>query len=71
MFFSNENRARIKEENPDATFGGLGKLLGEEWRGLTSAEKKPYDKMNAEDKKRYTKELAAYKLADVSVTRIL
>jgi structure-specific recognition protein 1 len=52
LYFLNENRARIKEENPDAGFGGLGKLAGEEWRALTAAEKKPYEKMNTTDQKR-------------------
>ena len=61
LYFLNENRARIKEENPDAGFGGLGKLAGEEWRALTAAEKKPYEKMNTTDKKRYEKEMAEYK----------
>eukprot|EP00586_Coscinodiscus_wailesii_P018308 CAMPEP_0172493376 /NCGR_PEP_ID=MMETSP1066-20121228/24817_1 /TAXON_ID=671091 /ORGANISM="Coscinodiscus wailesii, Strain CCMP2513" /LENGTH=51 /DNA_ID=CAMNT_0013263535 /DNA_START=337 /DNA_END=489 /DNA_ORIENTATION=+ len=28
MFFSNAKRAEIKEENPDATFGELSKLIG-------------------------------------------
>jgi hypothetical protein len=60
MFFSNTNRKRIKEENEDATFGDLGKLAGEEWRGLSNADKKQYEKMNGEDKKRYAKEMKSY-----------
>jgi hypothetical protein len=29
MLFSKENRAKIKEENDDITFGGTAKKLGE------------------------------------------
>lgn len=28
MIFSQEERPRFKEENPDATFGELGKIIG-------------------------------------------
>ena len=47
MFFSNENRERVKEENPGCSFGDVGKFLGEEWRGLSSSEKKVYEKSAA------------------------
>ncbi|CAO3672075.1 unnamed protein product [Rhizopus stolonifer] len=40
MFFSQDNRAVVKEENPKATFGEIGKLLGEKWKNLTDDEKK-------------------------------
>jgi hypothetical protein len=60
MFYSNENRARIRQDNPDASFGGLGKIAGEEWRSMSASEKKPYEKKNAEDKKRYEMEMANY-----------
>jgi hypothetical protein len=42
MLFSKENRAKIKEENPDITFGGTGKKLGEMWRALTDKEKQGF-----------------------------
>jgi hypothetical protein len=60
MIFTNANRKRLKEENEDATFGDLGKLAGEEWRGLSNTDKKKYEEMNAEDKKRYAKEMKSY-----------
>jgi hypothetical protein len=31
IIFATEQRPQIKAENPDATFGGLGKLLGAKW----------------------------------------
>lgn len=42
MLFSKEHRAKVKEENPDITFGGVGKKLGEMWRALSEKEKAAY-----------------------------
>lgn len=39
MKFCNERRPEIVKENPDLTFGAIGKRLGEEWRGLSEAKK--------------------------------
>ncbi|ORZ13543.1 high mobility group box domain-containing protein, partial [Absidia repens] len=58
MFFSQSNREQIKAENPDATFGQLGKLLGAKWKELSDAEKKPYQDKADADKKRYEAEMA-------------
>lgn len=42
MLFSKENRSKVKEEDPDLTFGGVGKKLGEMWRALSDKEKEAY-----------------------------
>eukprot|EP00544_Gedaniella_sp_CCMP2646_P013237 CAMPEP_0202479814 /NCGR_PEP_ID=MMETSP1361-20130828/2_1 /ASSEMBLY_ACC=CAM_ASM_000849 /TAXON_ID=210615 /ORGANISM="Staurosira complex sp., Strain CCMP2646" /LENGTH=75 /DNA_ID=CAMNT_0049107165 /DNA_START=23 /DNA_END=250 /DNA_ORIENTATION=+ len=42
MLFSKEHRAKVKEENPDLTFGGIGKELGSMWRALSDKEKQAY-----------------------------
>jgi hypothetical protein len=42
IIFCTENREKIKAANPAATFGELGKLLGEAWGKFTDAQKKPY-----------------------------
>jgi len=44
-------RAKIKEDNPDATFGETSKLIGEKWRALNENEKEEYKKKAAEDKR--------------------
>ncbi|KAG1445827.1 hypothetical protein G6F56_009775 [Rhizopus delemar] len=59
MFFSKENRNTVKEENPEATFGELGKILGAKWKAMDEKEKEPYVEMAAKDKKRYEDEKAA------------
>jgi hypothetical protein len=55
MFFAKEMREKIKEENPEATFGEIGKLLGEAW--AEQEDKSKYEKLAKEDKKRYESEM--------------
>lgn len=40
MFFVQDYRERIKSENPDASFGEVGKLLGAKWKEMGESEKK-------------------------------
>ena len=40
--FSGDNRAKVKEENPELTFGQMGKKLGAMWGELDAAKKKEY-----------------------------
>eukprot|EP00629_Pelagomonadales_sp_RCC1024_P011692 CAMPEP_0119266672 /NCGR_PEP_ID=MMETSP1329-20130426/5084_1 /TAXON_ID=114041 /ORGANISM="Genus nov. species nov., Strain RCC1024" /LENGTH=65 /DNA_ID=CAMNT_0007266561 /DNA_START=55 /DNA_END=252 /DNA_ORIENTATION=+ len=42
MLFSKEKRPEVKKDFPDLTFGGIGKKLGEMWRGLSDDEKAAY-----------------------------
>ena len=49
------------KSKPDLAFGEYGKLIGEQWKKLSDAEKKPYSKLAAKDKARFEKEMAAYK----------
>jgi len=42
MLFSQQNREKIKKDNPDITFGQVGKKLGEMWRALSDKEKEAY-----------------------------
>jgi len=60
MFYSNERRPQIKAEAPDTPFTEYAKIIGAEWRAMTEEDKKPYDKMAAEDKARYKRELEKY-----------
>jgi len=60
MFFANDNRDKVREENPGIKFGEVGKQLGEKWKELSAKEKEPYDKKAKEDKERYEREKAEY-----------
>jgi HMG (high mobility group) box len=44
MIYSQENRDRIKQENPDAKMGEIAKLLGDAYKKLGSEEKAELDK---------------------------
>lgn len=61
MFFVQDYRERIKAENPEATFGDVGKLLGIKWREMNENEKKPYEAKAKADKERADRENADYK----------
>ncbi|OAA67572.1 nucleosome binding protein [Cordyceps fumosorosea ARSEF 2679] len=63
MFFANEQRENVREENPDVTFGQVGKILGERWKALSEKQRAPYEAKAAADKKRYEDEKAAYNSA--------
>ncbi|KAI8335098.1 non-histone chromosomal protein 6 [Chlamydoabsidia padenii] len=58
MFFSQANRNKVKEENPEASFGQLGKILGQKWKEMSDEEKKPYNEQAEKDKARYEAEKA-------------
>ncbi|KAL6071040.1 FACT complex subunit SSRP1 [Balamuthia mandrillaris] len=60
FLFSKAVRPTIKTNNPEASFGQIGKLIGEEWAKKTPEEKKKYEDMAAEEKKRYERESQAY-----------
>ncbi|ODQ49905.1 hypothetical protein SAICODRAFT_85939, partial [Saitoella complicata NRRL Y-17804] len=60
MFFAADNRDVVRTENPDVTFGQVGKILGERWNSLSAEDKKPYEAKAAADKKRYEQAKAEY-----------
>jgi hypothetical protein len=60
MLFSKENRSKIKDENPEADFGAIGRKVGEAWAKVTDKQKALYQKKAAKDKERYETETAAY-----------
>jgi len=60
MFFANEQRENVRNENPGIAFGQVGKVLGERWKALSEKQRQPYEAKAAADKKRYEDEKAAY-----------
>lgn len=52
--------------------GEVGKVLGERWKALSEAQRAPFDKKAAADKKRYEDEKAAYQAVSLksSFTRM-
>jgi len=49
--FSTEIRQRVKDENPNATFGEISKIIGAQWRNLPEAKKKTYNEKAAANAK--------------------
>ncbi|RAL15410.1 high-mobility group nucleosome-binding protein [Aspergillus homomorphus CBS 101889] len=63
MFFANDNREKVREDNPGISFGQVGKMLGERWKALNDTDRRPYEEKAAADKKRYEDEKASYQAA--------
>jgi structure-specific recognition protein 1 len=61
ILFGNEERAKIKEENPDASATDIMKEIGVRWRSMSAEDKAPFEAKSAEDKVRAKAEMAAYK----------
>ncbi|KKY26747.1 putative nucleosome binding protein [Phaeomoniella chlamydospora] len=64
MFFANEQRENVRDENPGVTFGQVGKILGDRWKALSEKQREPYERKAAEDKKRYEAEKAKYQAGE-------
>lgn len=60
MYFANENRDIVRSENPEISFGQMGKLLGERWKSLNDQDKLPYENKAKIDKERYYNEKELY-----------
>jgi len=59
MFFCNEERPKVKGENPDMKIGDIAKVLGEQWK--TCSKKPQFEQMAMKDKERYAAEMKLYK----------
>lgn len=60
MFFANDERDKVRADNPGIAFGEIGKILGTKWKEMDAEKKKPYEEKAAQDKKRYEQEKAEY-----------
>jgi structure-specific recognition protein 1 len=60
MFFSVEKRSEIKDANPDASFGEIGKLVGVAWKELSDDNKAKWEEKAKQDKVRYKNEMDEY-----------
>ncbi len=54
-------RAQVKKDQPDLTFGEVGKELGKQWKEADEKTKEKYAAMAKKEKERADKEIAAYK----------
>ena len=54
-------RAQLKKDQPDLSFGDVGKELGKLWKEADEKTKEKYNEMAKKEKARADKEIAAYK----------
>lgn len=67
IIFGNENRERVKAENPDAKITEILAKIGEAWKAAPESKKGLYRKRAEEDRERYEREMAKYLAAGGSV----
>ena len=67
MLFSQEKRSQIKQDNPDATFGQIGKLLGDAWKSCSEDDKAPFLAKAEKEKEKYTEAMKNYKAKSSTV----
>eukprot|EP00527_Entomoneis_sp_CCMP2396_P003224 CAMPEP_0198142670 /NCGR_PEP_ID=MMETSP1443-20131203/5402_1 /TAXON_ID=186043 /ORGANISM="Entomoneis sp., Strain CCMP2396" /LENGTH=196 /DNA_ID=CAMNT_0043805739 /DNA_START=46 /DNA_END=636 /DNA_ORIENTATION=+ len=60
FLYSQGNRTRVKEENPEASFGEVARILAHQFKALNEKDKKKWDKKNEIDKARYQEEMKDY-----------
>lgn len=60
IFFCNDQREILKEENPDLPTKEVTSELGKRWRELSEKGREPYNKLAATDKSRYEKEKVSW-----------
>lgn len=58
MYFSLSARPDIRSEYPEASFGEIGRILGERWRNTLEEMKTPFYELAAQDKARFNGEMA-------------
>jgi hypothetical protein len=61
FLYSTTNRTHFKEQNPEASFGDLAKIISANYKAMTEKERKKWDKRAAEDKERYLREMETYR----------
>ena len=60
LLFCGAIRPIVKEENPEATFGEISKIVGRKYKELDDNERKPYDEAAAKEKVRFKLESESY-----------
>jgi len=66
LFFSLEERERLKKEQPSLNFADVGKLVGERWKAINPAVKAQYQKMAEDAKLKYDADVRSYQTLNAS-----
>lgn len=62
FWFSNDERGKVKAQNPEYGVGDIAKELGRRWADADQESKGKYEALADKDKIRYEKEMTAYKM---------
>ena len=62
MYFSAEERANVRIENPNFAVGQIGKELGRRWAEAPAAVRDKYNAMASDDKERFVREKSEYQM---------
>lgn len=60
FLYSQAFRSQVKEENPEATFGGIARKLAAQYKELPEKEMRKWEKKAEQDKIRYQEEMKHY-----------
>ena len=60
FIYSNAVRPTVREENPEAGFGEIAKIISRQYKALPEKELAIYQKKAVEDKERYQREMRIY-----------
>ena len=63
IFYQNDMRPIIRIELPNLTSQEVASILGKRWQAMTSDEKRSYDDLRNEDKRRHQREIASLRQA--------
>lgn len=61
FLFSQDERPKIKKDNPSLSVADIAKLIGERWRTISEDRKRHYEEKARQEKERYDREIAEYK----------
>lgn len=60
FLYSIDARPNVKEQNPEASFGDIARIISAQFKALSDKERKIWDAKAVADKERYQREMEAY-----------
>ncbi|XP_049865618.1 high mobility group protein DSP1-like isoform X2 [Pectinophora gossypiella] len=69
FWFCNDERSKVKANNPEYTMGDIAKELGRRWAAADSDAKAKYEALSEQDKARYEREMTAYKKGPLALVQ--
>lgn len=61
FLFSQDERPKIKKDNPSLSVADIAKVIGERWRSIGDDKKRQYEERARQEKERYDREITEYK----------